>query len=386
MAPVLLLAGAWAVLFANNLKVLPNLLGYDVTGHLSYIRYIQVNHALPQASEGWEMFQPPLYYVICAALLQMLSLSVADGAGVMAVRVFGLVIGVAHFVVVWASLRLLFPGDRAKSRWGLVLAACLPPLLYLSQYVTNEALAAALVSASIYLTLRMLRAERASWKLWAGLGLCLGAALLTKSTAVLALPVILAALLGKEVQRLKSKVQSRGTEDAGLAFEAGKRSLWKGAGRLGVVVAVCAVVCGWHYARVWANYGSPLIGVWDPRTGFSWWQDEGYRTGAFYLRFGQALLHPWFSALYSFGDGIYSTLWGDGLLGGAADISWSPPWNYDLMSLGYWLALLPAVGVIVGGILGLVKFLRQPSADWFLVIGLGFVIGLAVVHMSMAVP
>ena len=379
MAPVFLLAGAWAVLFANNLKVLPNLLGYDVTGPLPYIRYIQENHTLPLASEGWEMFQPPLYYVICAALLQMLSLSVADAAGVMALRVFGLVIGVAHFVVVWASLRLLFPGERSKPRWGLVLAACLPPLLYLSQYVTNEALAAALVSASVYLTLRMLRAERASWKLCAGLGLCLGAALLTKSTAVLALPVILAALVGKAVQSLKSNVQSGGTGD-------GRLNLLQWGGRLGVVVAVCAVVCGWHYARVWANYGSPLIGVWDPRTGFSWWQDPGYRTGAFYLRFGQALLHPWFIALYSFGDGIYSTLWGDGLLGGAADISWSPPWNYDLMSLGYWLALLPAAGVIVGGVLGLVKFLRQPSADWFLVIGLGFVMGLAVVHMSMAVP
>src|ERR1035438_5169722 len=89
MAPVFLLAGAWAVLFANNLKVLPNLLGYDVTGHLPYIRYIQENHALPLASEGWEMFQPPLYYVVCAAILQMLSLSVADAVGIMALRVLG---------------------------------------------------------------------------------------------------------------------------------------------------------------------------------------------------------------------------------------------------------------------------------------------------------
>ena len=64
------------------------------------------------------------------------------------------------------------------------------------------------MSASVYLTLRMLRAEQVSWKQCAGLGLCLGAALLTKSTAVLALPVILGALAVKEVQSLKSKVQS----------------------------------------------------------------------------------------------------------------------------------------------------------------------------------
>ena len=386
MAPVAVLAGAWAVLFANNLGVLPNLVGYDVTGHLPYIRYIQELHSLPLASDGWEMFQPPLYYVVGAALLETLSCSVADDAGIMALRVLGLAIGVAHFVLVWASLRLLFPGERSKPRWGLVLAACLPPLLYLSQYVSNEGLAAALVSASVYLTLRILQARGGSWKLNAGLSLCLGAALLTKSTALLALPVILGALVFKEVQSLKSKVQSRGTTDGRQESEAGEYGLWGWTGRMGVVLAVCALVCGWHYARVWAHYGNPLIGVWDPRTGFAWWEDEGYRTGAFYLRFGAALVHPWFSALQSFGDGIYSTLWGDGLVGGAADISWRPPWNYELMCLGYWLALVPAAGVITGAILALVKFLRRPSADWFLVTGLGFVIALAVVHMSMAVP
>src|ERR1035441_10547311 len=113
---------------------------------------------------------------------------------------------------------------------------------------------------------------------------CLGAALLTKSTALLVVPVVLGALAYKEVQSLKSKVQSRCT--TGQASEAGK-----GVGRLGVVLAACVVVCGWHYARLWANYGSPLIGVWDPRLGSSWWQDDGYRTGAFYLRFGAVLAH-----------------------------------------------------------------------------------------------
>ena len=147
----------------------------------------------------------------------------------------------------------------------------------------------------MYLTLRILQAREGSWKLSAGLGLCLGAALLTKATVVLALPVILGALVLKEVQSLKSKVQSRGSGNAGQASETGK-----GAGRIGVVLAVCALVCGWHYVRVWAHYGNPLIGVWDPRTGFAWWQDEGYRTGAFYLRFGAVLRHPWFSALQEF--------------------------------------------------------------------------------------
>ena len=116
--PVLGLAVLWIALFANNLGALPNLVGYDVDGHLVYIHYIQQHHSLPRADQGWETFQPPLYYMLSAALLSALSLSVAQDGGVMAMRMLGLAIGIAHFVLVWASLRLLFPGERSKAMWG----------------------------------------------------------------------------------------------------------------------------------------------------------------------------------------------------------------------------------------------------------------------------
>jgi tetratricopeptide (TPR) repeat protein len=368
---ILVLACAWVALFANNLGSLPNILGFDVTGHLAYIRYIQEHGALPMASQGWEMSQPPLYYVICAGLLEMLSLSVADDAGIRALRILGLGIGVAHFVIVWASLRLLFPGERSRQMWGLALAALLPPLLYLSQYVTNEALAAALVSTSVYLALRMLKQEHFSWKSCAGLGFCLGAALLTKTTAVLAVAVIVGALLWK----------------AWLTPRSGGPQGSPGALQVGLLLGVCVFVCGWHYARVWANYGSPFIGGWEPQRGVSWWQDPGYRTGGFYVNFGEALRHPWFRALQSFGDGIYATLWGDGQLGGGGvETVRCPPWSYDLMYLGYWLALVPTAGVLVGCISAVGRFLRAPAPEWFLVLGLGFLVALAMVHMSLAVP
>ena len=378
---VLALALLWVVLFANNLGVLPALVGYDVDGHTAYIRYLHEHHSLPRADEGWEMFQPPLYYLLSAGLLGVLSLSVTQDSGVMALRMMGLVIGVAHFLLVWASLRLLFPGERSKASWGLALAAALPPLLFLSQYVSNEGLGAALVSACVCLTLRLLKQERVSWKACAGLGLCLGAALLTKPTALLAVPVVVGALACKTVQGLMSNIQSRGTGKAGQAS-----AVWQGVGRLGLILVVCAVVCGWHYARLWVNFGNPLIGVWDPRLGFSWWQDDGYRTSAFYLRFGAVLAHPWFSSFKSFGDGFYGTLWGDGLFGGMANALARPPWNYDLMAVGYWLALWPTLAAGVGGILMLVKFLRRPTAEWLLVLGLAFLATLAMVQLSIALP
>jgi len=140
----------------------------------NYIRYIQEHGSLPLASQGWEMYQPPLYYLLSAAWLGLLRLSVADPGGLMALRILGLVIGIAHFAIVWATLRMLFPFERSKAGWGILLAACLPPMLYLSQYVTNEALAAMMVSTCVWLTLRVLRQERPAWMLYTGLGLCLG--------------------------------------------------------------------------------------------------------------------------------------------------------------------------------------------------------------------
>ena len=64
--PLAGLAAFWILLFANNLGGLPALVGYDVWHHLAYIRYVAEHHSLPLAGQGWEMFQPPLYYVLSA--------------------------------------------------------------------------------------------------------------------------------------------------------------------------------------------------------------------------------------------------------------------------------------------------------------------------------
>jgi len=402
--PVAGLAALWILLFANNLGGLPALVGYDVWHHLAYIRYVAEHHSLPLAGQGWEMFQPPLYYVLSAALLEVLRLPVTGEGSMVALRILGLLIGVAHFAVVWASLRLLFPGERSKQLWGLLLAAFLPPLLYLSQYVTNEGLAAALVSGCIYLALRILKDPRPSWKAYIGLGCCLGAALLTKVTAVLAVPPIMGGLVWKgvfggassktegspkSVVSGQSTLHSTATEDDWSAASSpwsAARVLWSAASRMALVLGVCEAVCGWHYARAWINHGDPLIGIREPRPEFTWWQDDGYRTSAYYLRFGGVLVYPWFGALRSFGDGLYSTLWGDGMFGGNIRVLNRPPWNFGLMAAGYWLALVPTAVLLIGGVLTVLNFVRRPSGEGFTVLGLGFLVGCALAQFSLALP
>ena len=138
----------------------------------------------------------------------------------------------------------------------------------------------------------------------------------------------------------------------------------------GVTLLVTVLVSGWHYVRVWAHFGTPLVGNYDLASGFHWWQDPGYATFPYFFRFGQSLVSPFFSAFHGLPDGLYSTFWGDGLCGGVGHWGFRPPWNYDLMASGYLLALVPSLAIGLGLFVALVQLVRRPQAEWFLLLGL----------------
>ena len=354
---------ARAALFINNLPQLPRSIGFDVAEHERYIRFIQEKHALPLANEGWQMYQPPLYYMASALALAGCGLSVADEHAVYWLRALNGVIGLLHCWVALLCLRLLFRESLAAQAAGLLVVAFLPPTLYLSQYVTNEPLAAFLVTTAIYFCLRMLQEEKAG--LWKPIciGVALGAAMLTKFSVLLALPCILLVLSQQSVSQ---------KEDAHRDW---LRSVW-------VVVAECALVCGWHYGRVWLRFGTPIVGNWDSQAGRAWWQEPGFRTSAFYSSFGRVLISPLYSAFHSFADGIYSTLWGDGLASGEVQ----PPWNHDLMLAGYWVSLGMSMLVILGVAITFVKLAYQIRGEWLLVFGMVCIYSLGLLWMNLRVP
>ena len=289
-----------------------------------------------------------------------------DWAGLMLRAVNGL-IGLAHCWLALLCLRLLFPANPGAQAAGLLVAAFLPPHLYLSQYVTNEPLAGFFVTIALYLCLRALRAEPDSFFLPLGIGAALGAAMLTKSSALLALPFFPAALA--------LRLRLRGIR----APRCWLRSI-------GVLVLSCLVVCGWHYVRVSARFGAPIVGNWDPEAGFAWWQDPGFRTSGFYSSWGQVPLSPLLSASRGFADGIYATLWGDGLISGAERLACRPPWNYDLISAAYLLALGLSLLGVAGFARASARCIRRLAPEWFLVIGLTTAFGLGVLYMSLRVP
>lgn len=368
--PWVILAGlavAWALLFIHNFPSVPVAAGFDAASHLDYVNYISIHHSLPAARESWETFQPPLYYAVSAALLGLAHCQALSALGTMLLRYLSLGIGAINLALIFAGLRTLFPGDWKKPVAGLVLGAFLPPQIYLLHYTTNETLGAMFVTAALCAGLRILQARK-PWPGWDGVvGIALGLALLSKASALLAVPVLFGAIALKLLLR---KERSPG--------------VWLGT--LGGPMLICVLICGWHYLKLWREYGDPFIGNWDPRLGDPWWQFKGYQTPAYYFSFGWSLARPFFSGLYSFWDGVYSTLWGDALWGGRTDFWGRIPWNYDFMAVGFLLALVPTALVLTGIVRGLKICFRDGNAAWLLLIGTGWIFALAILGMSFKVP
>ena len=361
---VALIAAAWVVLFVNNMPWLYRSLGYDALAHLEYIDYLLHYHRVPLANEGWEMYHPPLYYITAAALLGAGGLSTTDAAGMALIRGLGLVTGLATVALVAGCLKLLLPHRPHGQVAGTLLAGLLPGQLALSHYPANELFCTAFSAAALLLLLGELRSPLPSKRRGMLLGACLGAALLSKVTGLIPTVVVLIVLAGRLVFQRKWRLGA----------------WWQS---LGVVVLATVLVSGWHYGRVWYRLGSPFAMNVD--AAYRVWQDPGIHTPWFYVRFGRCLSHPFFSGASSWGDGLYTTLWGDGNLGGSR-ISSRPPWNYDAMVSGYWLAIVPSVVLLIGAGIALVRFVRRPSAAWFAVWGIIYGVVLFIIYGTMFAP
>ena len=364
---LVLLAAVWALLFLHNFPFVPAASGFDGPDHLAYVRYIQDHQRLPDAREGWEMFQPPLYYLISAALLGLGHCEAFQPSGIMLLRFLSLAIGAVNLALIFAGLRLIFPGDWKKPLAGLVLAAFLPAQICLLHYTTNETLSALFVTGALCLGLHLLRTGQPWWGWHGVLGIALGLALLSKASAVLAVPAILGALAVKLMLRRERAPR-----------------VWLGA--IGAPLLICLLIGGWHYLKLWRDYGDPFIANWDPKVVAPWWQAKGFQTPGYYFSFGDSLTRPFFSGLHSFWDGFHTTLWGDGLLGAAPNFWARPPWNYDLMAVGFVLALVPAALVLTGLLRALAMCFRAANLMWLMLIGLGWFFAFAILGMSLKVP
>jgi hypothetical protein len=385
----LILLARFSICF-HNIPLLPGSMGFDAEAHEDYVKFVSEKHALPLAKDGWEMFQPPLYYAIGAMVIGIDGGYVKNEHTTALLRAINGVIGLLQCWLVLLCLKRLLPQDFEAQAVGLAVAAFLPPNLNLAHYVTNEPLAALFATGAFYFLLRTLANEKLND--YIALGAFLGLAMLAKFSSLLIVAGA-AGALGLRVFQ-KSLMQSpppirwgEGSRVRGsLHWQAVLRAVpnfWRGP----LAALICLLlVCGWHYIRVWINSGHPFIGNWESSSPFAWRQDPGFRVSEFYFKFGKAMVSPLFSSFHSFADGIYSTLWGDGLASGAARLTSRPPWNYDWMNAAYLLGIGLSAFTIVGIVVAFVCFFRARSAQWvFILWSLGS-FAAAIVFMSLRVP
>ena len=336
-------SAAWLYVFGAKLWRIPLAVGFDARHHLVYVEHLLEAGSLPRADDGWSTYHPPLFYALAALVSRL--------GGDTALRALPFVAGLGVVWAAWWMARRLSaqPGVPALAT---LFAATLPVNLYTAAYFSNEALHAALAGAALAAAAACLLAPRTSLVAVAVAAALFGLAALTKFTALLALPVALAFLAAKLVW----------VERAGAARALGALSLFAG---------ICAALAGWFYVRTWLDQGTPVVGNWAlPGEDQQWWQQPGFHTPAYYLGFGEALVHPYLAGFRSFGDSVYSTLWGDGFVAGRTDPAARHDfWHYGFMSAGYLLALPATALLLAGGVRLAARALGDPDPRRRLAVG-----------------
>ncbi len=332
----LLVVALWTALFVTKFRGLARPVGFDSAMHLAYIE-LMAEGGSPLATEGWSTYHPPLFHWLCAQLQRL-------GASLPALRLLPFLTGLGNVAVAAALARRLAPGDRSIWLYATLFAAVLPMNLYIAAYLSNEGLHSLLSGCALFIAADLLMRDRLdAWRILA-LSTLLGLALLTKFTAL----VTVACAAGAVGLKIVLEPRARPTERV-LRFAA--------------LTLPALLICGWFYTRNVMLFQA-LVGNWNLSGATRvWWSPPGFHTPTYYLSFGEALVRPYLSGFVSFWDALYSTLWGDGFIGGRTMLRFRHTgWNYTWMSAGYALALPVTLLLASGFARGVRLALVDPAA------------------------
>jgi 4-amino-4-deoxy-L-arabinose transferase-like glycosyltransferase len=187
----------WGAMFFNNLFKTSPFDGFDPKAHINYVNYILQFHSLPLATDGWETYQPPLFYSIVALFFKVINhlLLNKSKAFLLSFKLVTFSCAIGQVYLACVAAKILFPRDNSKQMLATAVASVLPVTIYIAHYISNESLSAFLISASIVYTLRLVKKENRHISSFWFLGVLLGLSLLTKITILCFLPVILFVIL-----------------------------------------------------------------------------------------------------------------------------------------------------------------------------------------------
>jgi hypothetical protein len=128
-------------------------MGWDFNAHWPHILYIVQRHELPPLVYNTTACHPPLYHLICAAL-------VALGLGAGALGWLSALWGMLRLALIWWGLEKWLPESRLARVVALALAAVIPASVHLEGMVTNEVLVMLLSAGALVATPWALAAAR----------------------------------------------------------------------------------------------------------------------------------------------------------------------------------------------------------------------------------
>ena len=282
----------------------------DESEHFLYLQYIRLERSFPVMSPVYEQnftveaHQPPLFYLIGAALTGWIEIDPVDNlvpnscfsferddpgrqhaffhnpeewppqAGVYLtfrlLRWFSLLIGAATIVIAYKIGRQIYPSGPSI---GLLAAAALafnPQFIFITASINNDVLAAFFGAASIMLCVIAIRSSQARYFLI--LGLTIGLGILTKLSILAFWPLaVLAAAIptfhyDAESRERRSDEFSKTLTRIGLS----KLALYFSNPRIAVslkqlaingllVIGVPLIVAGWWYGRSFILHGDPFM-------------------------------------------------------------------------------------------------------------------------------
>lgn len=273
------LISALSILQLHNIASYPVKKGFDGLDHAQYIQIISKERRLPLANEGWETYQPPLYYLIASVL-----------PSVKSVQYLGFATWLGLCGLVYVFIRKKF-GDRQSALLSVALVGSLPMVLYLTPMVSNEFFSGVVMNGVlVYYTCFYDAKQVSTRRSDVILGTLLGLSLLSKATSVVLLASICLDVLISHRFNMQKVLY-----------------------RLRWVLAVAFLISGWFYIRNIYHFGNPFASSIDflPSTVFD--QDPGYRDLRFFLDpMGFLKLDIFYAHHYSLWAGTYFSWFFDG--------------------------------------------------------------------------
>jgi len=166
---------------------------YDWAGHVQYIRHMAEHWSIPAANSGWEMYQPPLYYMLAAPWLLLGNIFLSAEHAISFAQHFSLLLSMAVAALGIAIGRMMFRDNRLFALLFAVLIAVFPGIVFFSSRLSNDVLLQALSFLFVFFLLRYW--EEGKRIDAAGMIFSFAFGLLTKSSMLLFLPVLCGAVM-----------------------------------------------------------------------------------------------------------------------------------------------------------------------------------------------